>query len=265
MKVPLNNSSINYLDHNPSHALPIILIHGFPFSLEMWEPQVTPISKISRLITYDIRGHGASSPGDGQYTIELFVDDLIALMTHLSLRKAILCGLSMGGYIALRAYERHPDKISGLILCDTKSEPDTNEARIKRASSIKAIKDFGIAEFADEFIKTIFWEKTFENKPELVRMVKQIICKNTPLGICGALLALASRTDTTQSMGFINVPTCIIVGEYDRLISLSNAQAMHKSIIGSELHVIPESGHLSNLENDEEFNKRLIDFIKKHW
>jgi pimeloyl-ACP methyl ester carboxylesterase len=257
--------AINYIDHNQSQGLSVVFIHGFPFNLEMWKPQLSAFSNAIRFIAYDVRGHGASSIGDGQYTIELFVDDLIALLGYLNIKKTVLCGLSMGGYIALRAYEKHPDRISGLILCDTKSEPDTNEAKIKRAASIKEIKESGVAVYADNFVKSIFWEKTFDKNPEIVKAIKQMICNNSPIGICGTLLALASRTDTTQALSFINIPTCIMVGEYDKLISLSNAQAMHKAIIGSELHILPEAGHMSNLENDLEFNKRISSFLKKHW
>jgi 3-oxoadipate enol-lactonase len=265
MKITVNNIAINYFEQNQSQALSVVFIHGFPFNLEMWKPQLSALPNDIRVINYDIRGHGDSGVGEGQFTIEHFVDDLIALLGYLNIKKAVLCGLSMGGYIALRAYEKHPDRISGLILCDTKSESDTNEAKIKRAASIKAIKESGVAAFADDFVKSIFWEKTFVNNPEIVESVKQMICKNSPVGICGALLALAARTDTTQVLNFINIPTCIIVGEYDKLISLSSAQAMHKAVIGSELHILPNAGHMSNLENSQEFNNRIVSFLKKHW
>lgn len=251
MKITLNNIAINYIDHHQSQGSPVVFIHGFPFNLEMWKPQLTVLSDKNRTVMYDVRGHGASDVGDGQFTIELFADDLIALLGYLAIGKAVLCGLSMGGYIALRAYEKYPDRISGLILCDTKSEADTNEAKIKRATTIKVIKESGVAPFADDFLKSVLWEKTFDRNPEIVETIKQMICKNSPIGICGTLLALAARTDTTQALKSINVPTCIIVGEFDKLASPSNAQAMHKAIAGSEIHILPDSGHMSNLENSQ--------------
>jgi len=148
MKVNLNGITLNYTERGLPQGLPVVFIHGFPFSHLMWEPQMKALPNNIRAITYDIRGHGESDVADGIYTIELFVDDLIALLDHLAIEKAALCGLSMGGYIALRAIERHPQRISSLILCDTRPEADTNEAKIKRTASIKTVRNEGVAAFA---------------------------------------------------------------------------------------------------------------------
>ncbi len=265
MKISLNDIAINYTECGSPKGLPVLFIHGFPLSHEMWKPQLPVLPDTIHAVTYDVRGHGSSDVGDGQYTIELFVDDLISLLDYLAIEKAVLCGLSMGGYIALRTFERNPKRISGLILCDTKSEPDTNEAKIKRTTSMKTVKTGGVRAFSEDFVKSGFWEKTFEKNPAAIEYVKQIIWKTSPLGICGTLLALASRTDTTQVLSSIKVPTCIIVGEHDTLTPPSVAQAMHKIIGGSELHILPNAGHMSNLENTNEFNNKLVDFLKRHW
>ena len=263
METILNDIAINYNEQGLPQGLPVVFIHGFPFSHKMWEPQINVMPSNIHAITYDIRGHGDSDVGDGQFTIELFVDDLIALLDHLRVEKAVLCGLSMGGYIALRAFERHPDRVRGLILCDTKSEPDTNAAKIKRTITMKAVKAAGVQSFAEDFVKSIFWEKTFEKNPSAIAVIKQIICSNSPRGICGTLLALASRTDTTPALSSINIPTCIIIGEHDKLTTPSDAQTMHTMITGSEMHVLSNAAHISNLENTQEFNQLLINFLKK--
>ena len=263
MKTILNDCAIDYSEHGMPQGLPVIFIHGFPFSKEMWEPQMNVMPNFIHSISYDVRGHGASDVGDGQYTIELFVDDLLALLDYLLIKKAVLCGLSMGGYIALRAFERHPDRVSGLILCDTKSTADTDAAKIKRASTMKEVKIHGSQIFAADFIKTIFCEKTFETKPGVIAYINQIICFTTPRGICGTLLALASRTDTTPVLSSIHIPTCIIVGAQDHITPPSDAQSLHRSIAGSELHILPEAAHMSNLENTQGFNETIINFLKK--
>ncbi|MBI2429356.1 MAG: alpha/beta fold hydrolase [Ignavibacteriales bacterium] len=124
MKAAINNVLLRYVDIGIPNATPVIFIHGFPFSHRMWMfpgGQTEVLSGTNRVIAYDVRGHGESEVGTGHYSIEFFVDDLIALMDHLAIHKAILCGLSMGGYIALRFSERHPERVLGLILCDTKS------------------------------------------------------------------------------------------------------------------------------------------------
>jgi 3-oxoadipate enol-lactonase len=263
MKFILNDIAVNYNERGMPQGLPVVFIHGFPFSHEMWEPQMNVMPNNIHAISYDVRGHGMSDVGDGQFTIELFVDDLIALLDHLFIEKAILCGLSMGGYIALRTCERHPDRVRGLILCDTKSEPDTDSAKIKRSVTIKAVKTTGVPAFAEDFVKTIFWEKTFERNPNVIAFIKQIICSNSPRGIGGTLLALASRTDTTPVLSSLRIPTCIIVGEHDKLTPPSEALKMHTLISGSELHVLPHAAHMSNLESIQEFNELLIAFLNK--
>jgi len=263
METFLNGVTINYNERGMPQGLPVVFIHGFPFSSEMWNPQINILPNNIYGITYDVRGHGQSEVGDGQYSIELFVDDLIALLDHLSIKKAVLCGLSMGGYIALRAFERNPDRVCGLILCDTTSASDTDPAKIKRTVTIHEVKTSGVREFAEKFVHAIFWEKTFERNPSSIAFIKKIIYENTSRGICGTLLALASRTDTTPVLASVNIPTCILVGEFDKLTPPSNALSMHALISGAELHILPHAAHMSNLENTQEFNELLLTFLKK--
>jgi 3-oxoadipate enol-lactonase len=263
MKITLNNSTINYTERGLPQGIPIVFVHGFPFDHTMWEPQMRALPNQYRAITYDIRGHGRSDVGDGQFTIELFVDDLIALLDHLVIEKAILCGRSMGGYIVLRTAERHPDRIRALILCDTKSEADSDEAKIRRSAAIRKVKSEGTAVFADEFVKSVFAPESFQNQPATIDSVKHTIRSNSPIGISGAALAMAARTDTSGLLGTIKVPTLIMVGEHDTLAPPSAAESMHKRIAGSDLHIIHAAAHMSNLENAPEFNRHLVEFLSR--
>ena len=242
----------------------MVLIHGFPFSSEMWKGQTQVLQtnkKDLRIITYDLRGHGQSGVGDGQYSIELFVDDLIALLDHLKITKTILCGFSMGGYIALRAIERNPDRFSALVLCDTMSAADSNEAKIRRANSIKLVKKEGVGRFAEGFLKAVFAPQTFETQPDIIDEIRMNVLTNPPLGICGALLAMAGRTDTTNAFSRINVPTLILVGEHDGVTPPSAAKSMQDRIPNSELYLIKDAAHMSNLENPRMFNEHLTKFL----
>ncbi len=227
----------------------------------MWDAQLQLLSKTHRVISYDLRGHGQSEVGDGQYTLELFVDDLIMVMDHLKIARAVLCGLSMGGYVALRAVERHAGRFTGLVLCDTKSEADSNEAKIKRAAAIGAVKKNGARSFANEFIKSVLTEKSLKTRPDLVEFVLNLICGNSPQGIAGALLALASRTDTTAALSKMTLPALVLVGEEDKLTPPSAAESMLKLLPHAVMHIIPEAAHLSNLENPDVFNGRLQEFL----
>jgi 3-oxoadipate enol-lactonase len=261
LKALINGCRLSYETFGKRSAVPIVLIHGFPFSQQMWEPQVHALSPHYFVITYDVRGHGESEIGDGQYTLELFVDDLLGLLDFLGVEKAVVCGLSMGGYIALRAIERNPERFRALVLCDTRSEADSNEGKIKRAAAARQIKAEGVEKFAADFVKAVFAPRSFEADLEMVNFIQDIIEETSPTTIVGTLIALAGRTDTTASLPNIRVPTLILVGEHDTLTPPTAAEAMHKSIPNSELHVIPNAAHLSNLENPEVFNKHFLNFL----
>ncbi len=239
----------------------ITLIHGFPFNNEMWKPQIELLEKDHRVIAYDLRGHGKSEVGDGQYTLELFVDDLIGLLDHLKIEKTIVCGLSMGGYISLRAVERNPERFKALVLCDTSSIADSNEVKLKRAASIKMIKNDGLQVFAEGFVKAIFAPQSLSAKISAIEIIKNMILSNSALGVCGTLLALAGRTDTTDSLSKITIPTLILVGENDNVTPPKLSQLMHEKISNSEFHVIKDAAHMSNFENTSEFNQHLLNFL----
>lgn len=258
----MKHEFLHYIDHGSENDTPIIFIHAFPLNLNMWQPQIEAISNKYRMITYDVRGLGQSTFGDGQYSIEIFVDDLIELMDRLKIDKTIICGISMGGYIALRAIERHPERFQSVILCDTRSESDSNETKIKRFASMKGLKEKnGISIFCEPFIKQAFSPKSFESNSIAIENVRKMILANSPLGISGGLLALASRTDTTLSLGRISIPTLILVGEHDTITPPKAAQEMKNNIQNAKLEIIPDAGHLSNLENPVVFNQKLLKFL----
>ncbi len=227
----------------------------------MWNPQVKFLRQGFRVVAYDVRGHGESDVGDGQYTMELFADDLIGLLDGLRIEKAVLCGLSMGGYIALRAVEKSVERVGGLILCDTKAEADSNEAKLKRAATIKSLKDKGMEPFVESQIHALLAPQTVTRSPAAVEMVRGMIQRNSPLGMCGALLAMAGRTDTSAALSNLKIPTLILVGENDTLTPPEVSKNMHQKIPHSAMHIIQRAGHLSNLENTEDFDRHLGDFL----
>jgi 3-oxoadipate enol-lactonase len=254
---------MHYSDYGDKSKAPVVFIHGFPFSQAMWEPQVEAFRRDYRVITYDVRGHGLTGAGDGQYLLEIFVDDLIALLDHLKIQKAALVGLSMGGYIALRTVERNPDRVRAMVLCDTRAEADSNDAKIARAAAVRKIKAEGMSAYAEAFVKGIFSEDTFLNNQAAVQKIRSIIESNPPLGAIGTLIALAARTDYAASLAKISVPTLLLVGEKDVVTPVPVARIMQEKIRGAELHAITGAGHLSNLENPTVFNRFLRDFLGK--
>ncbi|MGB2959257.1 MAG: alpha/beta fold hydrolase [Bacteroidota bacterium] len=261
MNVLLNGANINYVEFGNRDRMPVTFLHGFPFSHEMWTGQLEVVGERHRAIAYDIRGHGQSDVLDGQYTIEGHVDDLIALLDHLGVDRTVIVGLSMGGYITLRALQRNSERFAAAVLCDTRSEADSDEGKLKRFEAIRAVKEHGSGHFAESFVRAVFAPETFERSPETVGSIQKTIARTPPLSIAGTLLALASRMDTSQSLGEISVPTLVMVGEHDVVTPPSDSRMIHERIKSSQLVVIPQAAHMSNLENPRYFNDHLLSFL----
>jgi 3-oxoadipate enol-lactonase len=242
---------------------PILFIHGFPLDHNMWKNQINKFSSNYFCIAYDVRGSGDSDPGDGQYTIESFADDLEMILGEMQLDKPVLCGFSMGGYISLRSVERMEEKFGGLILCDTKSGADTNEGKINRAMSIKKVNETGVKKYVGDFISNLFCEYSLENKKDLVQNTISDSEYFHPAGIKGCLLAMAGRTDTTEYLSKLEIPALVLCGEEDNLTTPDVMMGMADKIHNSEFYTIPRAGHLSPIENPDAVNKHIENFLKK--
>lgn len=261
-RLRVNDISISYLTNdsfNPS--VTVIFIHGFPFSKNMWAPQFEDIPEEIQVLALDVRGHGGTTSGHGFFNMEVFADDLISFVEKMELKRVVLCGCSMGGYIALRAYEKSPTLFNGLILSDTHSFADDNAIKKNRFDTIQTVLSYGKRAFSIGFAKKIFSEKTLSEKPEVVELIRSTIRRNSERDICATLLALASRADTSTSLKNIKVPVLIIRGEEDKLVSLEKVNFMSKEIPDVRHLEIPECGHLPNLENPRRFNGEMKNFL----
>ncbi len=258
MKLPFD---LYYSESGNPQGLPLIFLHAFPLDHSMWDGQAQHF-KDYRIIQYDLRGLGKSKSPHLQLSLEDHVDDLLKLQAYLEIEQAIWCGLSMGGYIALRAVEKYPERCKALILCDTRSEADNNEGKLKRIQGIRTVLNDELEGFAKKFASSLLSENTLKNKPEVEQKVREMILAQSPEAIASAQFAMLSRTDTTSSLSKINVPTLIIVGEKDSLIPPSLHEEMQKQIPHAILEILPEAGHLSNLEEPALFNEKMSAFLK---
>jgi len=263
METTINGTTIYYQDSGNTGGTPVVFVHGFPFSSAMWSEQLAAVGSQFRTIAYDLRGLGRSALADGQYTIEGHVDDLVALLDQLHIEQAIIVGFSMGGYITLRAMERHPERFLAVALCDTRCEADDNAGKIKRANAAATVKQDGAAAFASNFIPAVFCPASIDNNSAAVSMIREIITATAPLAIAGNLIAMAARTDTSASLPDVAVPTLIMTGELDTITPPQAARFMHERITGAELQLIPDAGHMSNLENPQMFNRHLLTFLQR--
>ena len=262
ISISINNLSVSYNDHGPDGAPVIIFIHGFPLNKPMWNMQVEALKENYRVIAYDIRGHGNSDPGIDEFFIELFVLDLLRLMEKLRIEKSMLCGLSLGGYIALNAVLKYPDRFDGLILNDTQCIADTPEIKENRCTAIISIKEKGVELYAEESIKKLFAAESFTKMKNVIDGVKEMIISTPKQTLCNTLHALAERKETCSGLKEINIPTLIMVGNEDKITPIAAAQQMHEKILNSKLEIIQQAGHLSNLENLTAFNTHLANFLE---
>lgn len=261
IKLIVNNLAISYTDLGEDDAPVIIFIHGFPLNKSSWNQQLNVLKENYRVIAYDVRGHGESESGTSTFSIERFVSDLLYFMDALKIDKASICGLSMGGYIALNAIVNNPNRFESLVLSDTHCIGDMKKTIEKRINSIQTIGKNGVKKYAEESLKNLFAPASFTTKASEITAVKEMIETTSEESLIKTLLALAIREETCSLVHYINVPTLILVGEHDIITPPEVAAFMHEKITNSKLHIIADAGHLSNLENSTEYNNQLIKFF----
>lgn len=261
LTITTTNQTISYIDEGSFNAPTIIFIHGFPLNKAMWNKQIGELKEKYRVIAYDIRGYGNSDAGDDDFSIELFVNDLLSLMDILKIDKTILCGFSMGGYIALNAIENFPERFSALLLCDTNCTDDKPAAKEKRMRSIESIMEKGLEQYTEESLKKLFAPISFSKQIDEITIVREMIMKTPKQSIFKTLHALAERSETCSKLHEIRVPVLIMVGKEDEITPPDVAFSMHEKMKGSTIHIIDQAGHLSNMENSREFNNHLNGFL----
>jgi len=260
LKVWVNNFQLSYDDIGEGKT-PILFLHGFPFSKAMWKDQLEYFKTTQRVIACDIRGFGASTDEDSHLSIDLFTEDLIKFMNTLEIDKAILCGLSMGGFISLNAMEKYPERFKALILCDTQCIADSPEVKEQRVKTIAQILTDGPAIFNEAFTQSVFSKSSLSTKKELVEQLRKVVFANSQKIITSGITALAERSDTCSALSSFNIPTLIICGREDGVTPLAQSEWMHETINDSTLQVIENAGHVSNLEAPELFNRHIQDFL----
>lgn len=261
MKVHVNGIDLAYSDEGEGH--PIVFLHAFPLNRTMWVPQVEVLKDHYRIITIDLRGHGESDAPMWRYTLEQFADDSIALLQHLAIPQATIVGLSMGGYILFTLYQKYPEFVRALVLADTRAQADTPEGKATRFSMAQVAYRRGASAIAELMLPKLLSPSGMERHKNLVTKLRNIITGNQTAGIIGDLMAMEERPDFTPLAQTINVPTLVLVGEYDIPSPPTEMKKMAEQIPGAKLTVIPQAGHVSNLENPEAFNQALFKFLRK--
>jgi pimeloyl-ACP methyl ester carboxylesterase len=262
MRAVVNNINIGYDDHGIGQ--PVLFLHAFPLNRSMWSGELVALlqEKRYRLVALDWRGFGESDITSDISTMEQFADDVAGLMDVLGMQDAILCGLSMGGYVAFAFLRKYSQRVKGLILADTRPGADTAEGRANRENVARVAETQGTGAIANLQLPKLISENTRQQHPEVEARIRQMINAATPQGIAAASRGMAQRADSTDLLAAITCPTLVLVGEQDILTPPNVAQDYASNIPNAQFVVIPNAGHLSNLEQPEAFLQALSGFLR---
>lgn len=241
-------------------GVPLLLVHGFPHDKSLWSPQMRTLYHHAHVIAPDLRGFGGASSPPTVMTMEQHAADLVALLDHLGVERAVVCGLSMGGYVAQALLAEHPDRLLGLVLCNTKATADDPAARDGReATAVRALNE-GVAGIAEGMITKMVAPGT---APEVVQEVLEMMARQRPEGVAASARGMALRHDRLELLSASTLPITIITGDADVLIPMSESAAMHRAATGSTLVTIPGVGHLSNREAPEAFDRAVLELLAR--
>lgn len=272
-------------DAGESDAAPsgtVVFLHGFPFNGSMWAAQVRALPHGWRGLAPDLRGFGATGmralPGEVStgkriggriarssepvLTMARLADDVAELIDTHAGGRAVVCGLSMGGYVALELWRRHPAAIRGLILADTRAGADDDEARENRLRMAQVARTAGVRPIAVTMLPSLLTPATREGSVHVVEAVRKMILSTPPTTVIAALAGMAARHDSTRDLPTIAVPTLVLTGAEDAITPPDVGRDMAAAIPGATFVEIPDAGHLSNLENPAAFNSAVAGFLE---
>lgn len=255
---PVNGISMNYAERG--RGLPVVLIHGFPLDLRIWDAQVQVLSDRYRIIAPDLRGFGRSGVG-GAFSMESLADDVHELLKQIGAIPSVVGGLSMGGYVTMAYARKYPGDLKAVMLIDTRAEADTPEGKEKRNQMLERLKTGGSKAVAEDMFPKMVSEETTKHRQDIAHKLRHIMESQSPETIGHAIAALRDRPDRSSDIRSIGVPTLVMVGEADAITPPALSETMNKAITGSALATIPKAGHMSPMEQPEEANRAIRRFL----
>ena len=240
---------------------PIVLGHSFLCDGQMWREQVPELARSHRVVNIDLRGHGRSSPVTGDFTLYDVVGEVVAVLDHLGIERAVWCGLSIGGMVGLRAALTRPDRVEGLILMDTTAGAETAWKTLKYRMMGAAARMVGMAPLAPQVLPLMFGRTTLREQPELVREWRARIVGTDLRSVLFGLEALVRRDSVVDRLRGIRVPALVLVGSEDRSLPPPLSRQIDAGLPDSRLVEVAGSGHLSALERPAEVTAAMLDFL----
>ncbi len=257
--MPSKPIALRYTDEG--RGPPLVFLHGFPFTRQVWQKQVEALRSFYRVIAPDLRGFGESEATAGPTTMDEYATDVRALLTRLTTAKVVLVGHSMGGYVALAFARRFPALLRGLVLVSTKAGPDSAEAAAGRRAMADSVKASGVRVVVDAVAPKMLAPGSQDAR--MAGEVRAFMAASKPAGVIAALLGMAERPDATAFLAQVAVPTLIVTGADDALIAPAESQAMALAIPGAQVKVIPRAGHLVAFEQPGEFGRVFVEWLRE--
>lgn len=240
---------------------PVVLLHAFPLSCAMWLAQRETLSAKYRVITPDLRGFGGSRLGDEPPSMDAMAADVAAVLDRLDLDRVVLGGLSMGGYAAMAFLRAYPERVSALILADTKATADLEPARANRERVAQEVHDPQRNVLVNDVLPSLLGPTTVQTRPLVHDRVRALVEAAPPAAVTWAERAMAGRPDSLDTLRQVRVPALVVVGEEDTLSTPRDAQAMTEALPAGRLVRLPKVGHLTAVEDPEAFNDAVRDFL----
>lgn len=265
---------ISFLDvavPGPRHAGMVLLLHAFPLDARMWEPQLAAVPAGWRFVAPDLRGFGRSSPDPVAATgtrglmvpsIDDYARDLLSLLDHLRVPAAVVCGLSMGGYVAFALHRLAPQRVSGLVLADTRPDADSPQARAGREQMQATLAQGGVHPVVEGMIPRLLGATTRASRPAVVDGVRRLAQAQSADAVGPAITRLMTRPDSTKELGGLACPVLLVTGEEDEITGPEIARGMQARLPHAGLVLVGQAGHLSSLERPAAFNEALDRFLE---
>jgi len=263
MRVELERVTLAVEDHG--EGVPVVLLHGFPLSSEIWVPIRTAVEQAARVITPDLRGFGGSDAPEDGYDLDSLAGDVVELADRLGLARFVLGGHSMGGYVALRVAALRADRLAGLVLVDTRAEADGPDARERRNAAIARIRRGEADAFLDEFVPNLLGPSTRGRAPRLLAELRTIAGAIPPHVLAGCLAGMRDRPDGTALLAGLDIPALVLVGSEDAITPPQAARAMAGALPRAELVEVPLAGHTPSVERPITTAEALLAFLRRHF
>lgn len=241
----------------------VVLLHGYPFDRSMWREQIDFLSAHgNRVVAPDLHGFGETKSASEITTMEDMASDVAALMDRLEIDRAVICGLSMGGYVAFEFDHLLPARVRALVLAGTRAPADNEQEKQARLQQVEQMLSAGMDGIAETTLPKLLAPRTLAEKPKVVGRVREMILRADPQGAAAAQRGMAERRNYSDDLAGIDVPTLVIVGRDDPIRPVADAEFMHERIRNSRLEIIEDAAHMTNMEQAAVFNRALINFLK---